>query len=74
MHVFGKDGVMKSFENKVAAIAGADKAARVILDGVRRSQRRVLIGPDAWVLDWVVSLLPSAYQRITVGYSKFSAK
>ena len=55
-------------------ITGADKAACVILDGVRRNQRRILVGPDARVFDWVVRLLPSAYQRITIGYSKFSAK
>ncbi|MBW2223797.1 MAG: SDR family oxidoreductase, partial [Deltaproteobacteria bacterium] len=47
-------------------ITGADKAARVILDGVRRNQRRVLIGPDARVFDWMVRLLPSSYQRISV--------
>ena len=32
-------------------ITGADKAARVILDGVQRNQRRVLIGPDARMFD-----------------------
>lgn len=55
-------------------ITGADKAARVILDGVRRNQRRVLIGPDARVFDWMVRLLPSGYQRISVAYAKFTAK
>jgi NAD(P)-dependent dehydrogenase (short-subunit alcohol dehydrogenase family) len=55
-------------------ITGADKAARVILDGVRRNQRRVLIGPDARVFDWMVRLLPSSYQRISVAYAKFTAK
>jgi len=38
------------------------------------NSRRVLIGPDAQIFDWVVRFLPSTYQRITVGYSKFSAK
>jgi NAD(P)-dependent dehydrogenase (short-subunit alcohol dehydrogenase family) len=55
-------------------ITGADKAARVILDGVRRNQRRILIGPDARVFDWMVRLLPSSYQRISVAYAKFTAK
>jgi NAD(P)-dependent dehydrogenase (short-subunit alcohol dehydrogenase family) len=65
-------GTREKFEKTF--ITGADKAARVILDGVRRNNRRVLIGPDARIFDWVVRLLPSAYQRITVRYSKFSAK
>jgi len=55
-------------------ITDAGKAARVILDGIRRNQRRILVGPDARVFDWVVRLLPSTYQRITVGYSRFSTK
>lgn len=57
-----------------AFITGADKAARVILDGVRRDNRRVLIGPDAHVFDWMVRLFPSSYQRIAVAYSKLTTK
>jgi short-subunit dehydrogenase len=57
-----------------AFITGPDKAARVILDAVRRNQRRVLVGPDARIFDWMVRLLPSTYQRVSVGYSKFTAK
>lgn len=44
-----------------------DRAARTILDGVRRDRRRVLIGPDAWAIDSMVRLLPTAYQRIVTG-------
>ncbi|ANY06546.1 SDR family NAD(P)-dependent oxidoreductase [Pseudonocardia sp. HH130630-07] len=44
-----------------------DAAARTILDGVRRNRRRVLIGPDAWAIDSMVRLLPTAYQRIVTG-------
>ena len=65
-------GAREKFEKTF--ITSADKAARVILDGVRRNQRRVLIGPDARVFDWMVWLLPSGYQRISVRYSKFSTK
>jgi NAD(P)-dependent dehydrogenase (short-subunit alcohol dehydrogenase family) len=55
-------------------ITSADKAAKAILDGVQRNQRRVLVGPDARVFDWVVRLFPATYQRIAVGYSRFSSK
>jgi len=55
-------------------ITSPERAACVILDGVRRNQRRILVGPDARVFDWVARLLPTTYQRITVGYAKFSAK
>jgi prepilin-type N-terminal cleavage/methylation domain-containing protein len=55
-------------------ITSAEKAADTILEGVQRDQRRVLVGPDARVFDWVVRLLPAKYQRIAVGYTRFSAK
>jgi hypothetical protein len=39
------------------------RAAEVILDGVRRDRARVLVGTDAKVLDLLVRLLASGYQR-----------
>ena len=40
-----------------------ERAAQVILEGVLRNRRRVLIGTDARIIDWVQRLLPAAYQR-----------
>jgi short-subunit dehydrogenase len=57
----GKD----DFERKFF-ITSADEAARVILDGVRRNRRRVLIGRDARAADWLARVLPSAYQTLVV--------
>jgi len=47
-------------------ITTADEAARVILDGVRRNRRRVLIGRDARAADWLARALPSAHQALVV--------
>ena len=47
-------------------ITDADQAARVILRGVRKNRRRVLIGRDAHALDLLVRLLPGAYQALVV--------
>ncbi len=47
-----------------AFITTPEKAAQVILNGVRRNKRRVLIGPDARGIDLMVRLLPSGYQRL----------
>lgn len=41
-------------------------AARKILAGVRRNARRVLVGPDARVLDIMARLLGAGYQRLVV--------
>ncbi|WP_341250788.1 SDR family NAD(P)-dependent oxidoreductase [Euzebya pacifica] len=39
-------------------------AARRILKGVRRNARRVLIGPEAYAVDALQRVLPTAYQRL----------
>ena len=56
----GRDKFEKLF------VTTADEAARVILDGVRRNRRRVLIGRDACTADWLARVLPSAYQTLVV--------
>jgi len=63
-----RDAFEKSF------ITSPEKAAKAILQGVQRNQRRILVGPDARVYDWMVRLLPTAYQRVAVGYARFTAK
>jgi len=46
-------------------ITTPDKAARIILKAVQRDRRRVLVGPDAVLLDKVQRLFPTLYQRLT---------
>lgn len=45
------------------AVTSSDKAARTILEAARKGKAKVLVGPDAKVLDLVVRILGSAYQR-----------
>ncbi|MBV9639185.1 MAG: SDR family NAD(P)-dependent oxidoreductase [Mycobacteriaceae bacterium] len=58
-----RDGLAESFDKKLASTS-PQKAARIILDGVRRNKARVLVGMDAKVLDLIVRLTGSRYQRI----------
>ena len=51
-------------------ITTANRAARIILRGIEKNQRRVLIGPDAHVIDGMARALPSAYQRLVTQFSK----
>ena len=48
----------------------ADDAAAVIVKGVEKNQRRVLIGKDAVAIDLMVRLFPSAYQKLVALSSK----
>jgi len=45
-------------------ITSAERAAAIILKGVRRNARRVLIGPDAVILDKLQRLLPETSSRL----------
>lgn len=54
----GKRGFERLF------ITTADKAAAVILSGVKANRRRVLIGPDARAIDLMVRLMPERYQQV----------
>lgn len=56
----------KKFASTFEKMAGtsAEKAAQVILDGVRRKKKRILIGRDARLADRIIRLFPSSYERI----------
>ena len=41
-----------------------DGAAKVIMKGIRKNKARILIGPDALIVDWIRRLFPSAYLRL----------
>ncbi|MFT4768093.1 MAG: NAD(P)-dependent dehydrogenase (short-subunit alcohol dehydrogenase family) [Glaciecola sp.] len=46
------------------ARTSATEAARRILRAAEKGQRRLLIGRDAKIIDWVVRLFPTAYARL----------
>lgn len=59
---FTDGAAMERFEATMLRMKPGDAAA-AILSGVRRNRARVLVGNDARVLDLVVRVLGSAYQR-----------
>ena len=58
-----KDELARTFDKKLAGTS-PQKAARIILDGVRKNKARVLVGTDAKVLDLIVRVTGSGYQRL----------
>jgi short-subunit dehydrogenase len=64
------DDLASSFDK--LARTSPQKAAEVILAGVEKDRARVLIGADAWVLDKLVRLTGSGYQRLVAAASKRS--
>jgi short-subunit dehydrogenase len=53
----------KLFDKRVAHTS-PQRAARIILEAVRKNKARVLVGADAKALDLVVRLTGSGYQRL----------
>jgi short-subunit dehydrogenase len=56
----------KTFDKKLASTS-PEKAAQIIMDGVRKNKARVLIGNDAKALDLIVRLTGSGYQKLFSG-------
>ena len=60
----------KTFDRKLASTS-PQKAARIILEAVRKNKARVLVGPDAKALDVIVRITGSGYQRL---FTKITAR
>ncbi len=60
------DENMKKLKNdfESAAMTTAESAAEQIISAVINNKRRLVIGKDAKVLDWIQRLLPNHYQRV----------
>ncbi|HVK21994.1 MAG TPA: SDR family NAD(P)-dependent oxidoreductase [Actinokineospora sp.] len=52
------------------AMTSPESAARTILNGVKRDRARILIGPDAYVVDLLPRVLGSFYQPLVTLFSK----
>jgi NAD(P)-dependent dehydrogenase (short-subunit alcohol dehydrogenase family) len=59
-----KAALAEFFDRRLARMP-AEKAAAVILDGVLANRPRIVVGADAKVLDVLVRVLGSGYQRVT---------
>ncbi|PIP37649.1 MAG: short chain dehydrogenase [Desulfobacterales bacterium CG23_combo_of_CG06-09_8_20_14_all_51_8] len=46
------------------SITSPEKAAAVIIRGIRARRARILIGPDAYLLDFIQRFFPALYQKI----------
>jgi NADP-dependent 3-hydroxy acid dehydrogenase YdfG len=61
------------FFDKRLASTTAQKAARVILDGVSKNKPRVLVGTDAKALDLLARVTGSGYQRLVAAVTSRQA-
>jgi butyryl-CoA dehydrogenase len=64
-----RDEAMEQFER--LARTSPEDAAKRIVKGVKRNERRVLIGMDAQLIDGMQRLLPTAYQRLLIALGRW---
>jgi len=61
-------------EFEKTALTTPEKAALIILKAVQKNKRRVMVGPDAYLFDWITRLFPAHYHRLAVGLMQATAK
>jgi NAD(P)-dependent dehydrogenase (short-subunit alcohol dehydrogenase family) len=66
----GRDAAAAEFDRIARTTPKA--AAEKIVRGVKRNARRVLIGADAYAIDWMERALPTGYQRLVVAAARRS--
>lgn len=57
-----KEGSIRTFEK--LARTTADKAAEIIVQGIMKNKRRVLVGGDAYMMDWMTRFFPVSFVKI----------
>jgi NAD(P)-dependent dehydrogenase (short-subunit alcohol dehydrogenase family) len=58
----------KEFEKSF--ITSANQAAQVIIGAVVANRRRVLVGPDAKIVDLIQRIFPESYQKFVINFSR----
>ena len=51
--------------NRVMTSTTADKAAKIIIAGIKKDKARIMVGPDAYVFDWLKRLFPVGFQKLS---------
>jgi len=69
--VTGLDNHTVSSEFERAFITSPETAAKKIIKSVRKNRRRVLIGPDSHLYDYIARLAPSSYQRVFTAFVRW---
>ncbi len=68
-----KDQATRLYEEELFKTT-ADEAAKIIIDGIRKNKRRILVGTDAKIIDMLVRLLPVTAVKISNLVSRHVAK
>jgi short-subunit dehydrogenase len=59
---------MKTFNKQLTMVPA--KAAGIIVAGIQNKKTRILIGPDAKMMDWLARIFPTKYTKILLNQMK----
>ena len=55
---------LKKFQNKLLSRTSPDRAAEIIIDGIKARQPRIIVGPDAAMLSRIARVFPRRYLAV----------
>jgi NAD(P)-dependent dehydrogenase (short-subunit alcohol dehydrogenase family) len=73
MYSLTREKAISLYENELFRTT-ADEAARVIISGIKRNKRRILIGTDAKALDLITRFFPVTAVTLSTLFSRFIAR
>ena len=62
-HSVGRDDIVAIFDRLAGTTAV--KAARIIIEGIKKDKLRIMVGPDSYLYDWLKRLFPVGLQKLT---------
>ncbi len=65
---------LKKFQNKLLSRTSPDRAAEIIINGIKARQPRIIVGPDAALLSRIARLFPQRYLAVANKLSGGSLK
>lgn len=60
--------------NRNLATTSPDRAAEIIINGIKRRRERIIVGPDARMLSWIQRIFPKRYFAIANAISRGKLK
>ena len=55
---------LKKFQNKLLSRTSPERAAEIIVNGIKARQPRIIVGPDAAILSRIARIFPSRYMTV----------
>jgi short-subunit dehydrogenase len=73
MYSLSREKSIRLYEEELFKTS-ADEAAKIIIQGIKRNKKRIMVGTDAKVLDLITRMFPVTAVTLCTGFSRFIAR